>query len=167
MLNREAEDSFEKGHRALDANDWRSATAFFEAALTLEKRFTPQAPQARYRSFYGLCLGLAKKRHDLAIKMCQAAIQLEQYNPDMHWNLGRVLFDAGRKREAYRVFVRGVKQEPGHRGLVSDIKRMGLRKKAVLPFLSRKHPLNVSLGRMRAEAKTRARLSRRRTPRRA
>jgi tetratricopeptide (TPR) repeat protein len=167
MLNREAEDSFEKGYHALEKNDWRAATAFFEAALTLEKRLTPKAPQARYRSYYGLCLGLAKKRHDLAIKMCQAAIQLEQYNPDLHWNLGRVLFDAGRKREAYRVFVCGVKQEPSHRGLVSDIKRMGLRKKAVLPFLSRQNRLNVTLGRMRAEAKTRFQASGRRIPRRA
>ena len=167
MLNREAEDSFEKGYRALEENDWRAATAFFEAALTLEKKLTPKAPQARYRSYYGLCIGLAKKRHDDAIKMCQVAIQLEQYNPDLHWNLGRVLYDAGRRREAYRVFVRGVKQQPGHRGLVNDIKRMGLRRKSVFPFLSRKNPLNVALGRMRAEAKARARFSRRRSARRA
>ena len=167
MLNREAEDSFEKGCRALEGNDWRAATAFFEAALTLEKRLTPRSPQARYRSFYGLCIGLAKKRHTDAIKMCQAAIQLEQYNPDLHWNLGRVLYDAGRRREAYRVFVRGVKQQPGHRGLVTEIKRMGLRKKAVLPFLNRKNPLNVTLGRMRADAKSRSRARGRRSLRRA
>ena len=167
MLNREAEDSFEKGYRALEDNNWRAATAFFEAAITLEKKLTPKTPQARYRSYYGLCLGLAKKRHDDAIKLCQAAIQLEQYNPDLHWNLGRVLYNAGRRREAYRVFVRGVKQQPGHRGLVTEIKRMGLRKKAVLPFLSRKNRLNVTLGRMRAEAEARSQTSKRRTPRRA
>ena len=167
MLNRAAEDSFDKGCRALEAHDWRAATAFFEAAITLEKRLAPKAPQARYRSYYGLCLGLAKKRHDLAIKLCQKAIQLEQYNPDLHWNLGRVLYDAGRRREAYRVFVRGVKQQPGHRGLVGDIRRMGLRKKAVLPFLSRKNPLNVTLGRMRAEAAARSRALGRRTSRHA
>jgi len=153
MLNREAEDSFEKGYRALEGNDWRTATAFFEAAIMLEKKLTPRAPQARYRSYYGLCLGLAKKRHEDAIKMCQSAIQLELYNPDLHWNLGRVLYNAGHRRDAYRVFVQGVRQQPGHRGLVSDIKRMGLRKKAVLPFLRRNNPLNVVLGRMRAEAR--------------
>jgi len=167
MLNREAEGSFEKGCRALEENEWRAATAFFEAALTLEKKLTPRAPQARYRSFYGLCLGLAKKRHDDAIRLCQDAIQLEQYNPDLHWNLGRVLYDAGRRREAYHVFVRGVRQQPGHRGLVNDIKRMGLRKKAVIPFLNRNNRLNVTLGRMRAEAKARAHSSGRRARHRA
>ncbi len=165
MLNREAEDSFEKGYRALEGNDWRAATAFFEAAIMLEKRLTPKIPQARYRSYYGLCLGLAKKRHEDAIKMCESALQLELYNPDLHWNLGRVLYNAGRRRDAYRVFVQGVRQQPGHRGLVSDIKRMGLRKKAVLPFLRRNNPLNVVLGRMRAEARTQ--LSGRRAARRA
>ena len=165
MLNREAEGSFEKGYRALGANDWRAATAFFEAAIMLEKKLTPRSPQARYRSYYGLCLGLAKKRHDEAIKMCQSAIQLELYNPDLHWNLGRVLYNAGRRRDAYRVFVRGVRQQPGHRGLISDIRRMGLRKKAVLPFLRRNNPLNVVLGRMRADARTQS--SSRRAARRA
>ncbi|NIM00472.1 MAG: hypothetical protein GTN89_06285 [Acidobacteria bacterium] len=168
MLNKEAEDSFEKGYNALEQHDWRAATAFFEAALMLEKRLTPRTPQARYRSYYGLCLGLAKRRHHDAIKMCQVAIQLEQYNPDLHWNLGRVLHNAGRRREAYKVFVRGLKQQPGHRGLVTEIKKMGLRKKAVLPFLSRKNPINKTLGRMRADAEARAQTSaRQRTPRRA
>lgn len=157
MLNKEAEGSFEKGYQALEDNNWREATAFFEAALTLERRLSPKSPQARYRSYYGLCIGLAKKRHQDAIRMCQSAVQLERYNPDLHWNLGRVLFAAGRKREAYRVFLRGVKQEPTHRGLVTDIKKMGVRKKPVLRFLRRNHPINVALGRMRAEADERNR----------
>ena len=167
MLNREAEDSFDKGCRALEANDWRAATAFFEAAILLEKKLTAGTPQARYRSYYGLCLGLAKKSHEDAIKMCESAIHLERYNPDLHWNLGRVLYNAGRRRDAYRVFVEGVSQQPGHRGLVNDIRRMGMRKKAVLPFLRRNNPLNVALGRMRAEAETRTQLSGRRATRRA
>jgi hypothetical protein len=44
---------------------------------------------------------------------------------------------------------------------------MGLRKKAVLPFLRRNNPLNVALGRMRAEAEARTQLSGRRAARRA
>jgi len=159
MLNRSAEESFEKGHHALENDDWRMATAYFEAALMLERKHSPKSPQARYRSYYGLCLGLAKNRHGDAIKMCQSAVHLERYNPDLHWNLGRVLSHAGRKGAAYRVFVRGVKQQPGHKGLVKDIRRMGLRKKPVLRFLSRGNPLNVALGRMRAESQERARHS--------
>lgn len=167
MLNRVAEDSFEKGILALEKREWREATAYFEAALTLEKRLTPRTPQARYRSYYGLCLGLVKKRHDDAITICRAAIQMENYNPDLHWNLGRVLFNAGRKREAHRVFLRGVQQQPRHKGLVTDMKRMGLRKPPVLPFLKRNHPINVVLGRMRAQNQARANRSRRRIVRKA
>ena len=167
MLNRVAEDSFEKGILALEQNEWREATAFFEAALTLERKLTPRTPQARYRSYYGLCLGLAKKRHEDAINICRSAIQMECYNPDLHWNLGRVLFNAGRKREAYRAFVKGVRQQPRHKGLVTDLRRMGMRKRPVLPFLRRTHPINVALGRMRAETHAKNRLRRRRVLRRA
>jgi len=166
MLNQEAEDSFEKGRRALGANDWRAATAFFEAAIMLDRKFSVGTPQARYRSYYGLCIGLAKKRHEDAIKLCESAIQFERYNPDLFWNLGRVLYNAGRRRDAYRAFVHGVRQAPGHRGLFGDIRRMGLRRKAVLPFLRRSNPLNVALGRIRAGA-VRTELSGRRTVRRA
>jgi tetratricopeptide (TPR) repeat protein len=161
MLNRVAEDSFERGILALEANEWREATAFFEAALTLERRLMPRTPQARYRSFYGLCLGLAKKRHHDAVNICRSAIEMEKYNPDLHWNLGRVLYDAGRKKEAFRVFVRGVKQQPRHKGLRKDLRRMGMRKRPVLPFLKRDHPINVALGRMRAETDAKNRLRRR------
>ena len=56
-----ARGSFEKGFRALEGNDWQVATAFFEAAVTLERKLTPDNPQARYRSYYGLCVGLARK----------------------------------------------------------------------------------------------------------
>ena len=150
MLNKAAEDSFEKGLRALGKTEWRAATAFFEAAITLESQAKRTTPQARYRSYYGLCLGLAKKRHVDGIALCQSAIDLEHYNPDMHWNLGKVFFDCGRKREAYRAFVRGLKIQPGHKGLVSDMKRMGLRTKPVIPFLSRSNPINRTLGRMRS-----------------
>ncbi len=156
MLNREAEASFERGHRALEKNDWKEATAFFEAAVTLERKLCPHSPQARYRSFYGLCVGLAKKRHFDAIRLCRSAITLERYNPDLHLNLGRVFFDAGRKREAHRAFVQGLRQETGHMELIRAVKRMGLRKRPVLRFLRRTHPLNVALGRMRAQNRARA-----------
>jgi tetratricopeptide (TPR) repeat protein len=161
MLNRDAEDSFERGILALEGHEWKAATAFFEAALTIERKLSSRTPQARYRSYYGLCLGLAKKRYNDAINICKSAVKMEQYNPDLHWNLGRVLYDAGRKKEAYQVFVRAVNQQPSHRGLRKDLQRMGNRKRPVLPFLKRDHPFNIALGRMRAETEAKNRLRRR------
>ena len=62
---------------------------------------------------------------------------------------------AGRRKEAYRNFRRGLDLERGHRGIRTALKKMGVRRRPVLSFLARSHPLNVLLGRMRVAGQTR------------
>lgn len=149
MLVRTAEESFDKGMRALEDDRWREALAFFEAAIQLERRSRVAQPQARYLSYYGLCLGVAGKKRRQAVEFCRKAALLEEYNPDIHWNLGRVLLVAGRRREAHRALRTGLRQEPNHAGLRRELQRMGVRRRPVLSFLARGNPVNVMLGRMR------------------
>ena len=149
MLIRAAEESFNKGLDALEEGHGREALAFFEAAVELERRFGASPPQARYLSYYGLCLGEAWKRAHEAVKFCRKAVDLEKYNPDLHYNLGRVLLIAGRRREAHRVLVRGSRLQPDHAGIQREMRRMGVRRRPVLPFLPRNNPVNVLLGRIR------------------
>lgn len=149
MLVRTAEESFEKGMRALEDDRWREALAFFEAAIELERRSRVAQPQARYLSYYGLCLGVAGKKRRQAVEFCRKAVDLEEYNPDMHWNLGRVLLAAERRREAHQALRAGLCREPNHAGLRRELRRMGLRKRPVVGFLSRGNPVNVMLGKMR------------------
>lgn len=149
MLDRTAEESFEKGMRALENNRWREALAYFEAAIQLERRNKVRQPQARYLSYYGLCLGLSRKRTREAINFCRQAALIEGFNPDLRWNLGRVLMAAGRRREAYEAYAAGLRQAPDHPGLRRELTTMGWRKRPVLAFLARENPLNIALGRMR------------------
>jgi len=152
MLVRAAEKSFEQGSRALAENRCREAMACFEAAVEIEKRFQVRQHQARYLSYYGLCLGMTRTRLHEAIRLCREAVGIEQFNPDLRWNLGRVLMAAGRRREAYDTFIRGLSQQPNHAGLKREMRRLGIRRRPVLPFLSRANPINVMLGKMRAAA---------------
>jgi hypothetical protein len=39
--------------------------------------------------------------------------------------------------------------DPGHAGIVRELKQMGIRRRPVLPFLARDNRLNVLLGRIR------------------
>ena len=149
MLVRTAEESFDRGIRALEDDRWREALAFFEAAIQLERRSKVARPQARYLSYYGLCLGAAGNKNRQAMEFCRKAIHLEEYNPDIHWNLGRVLLAAGRRRDAYRILRTGLRHEPNHSGLRRELRGMGVRRRPVVTFLSRCNPLNVVLGRMR------------------
>ena len=150
MLVRVAEESFEKGLQALDRGEANHALAFFEAAVELDRRYSPTgSPQPRYLSQYGVCLGLVGSRRDEAVRFCREAVEREGYNPDLQWNLGRALLAAERRGEAHAAFIKGLRLQRDHRGIILDLKKMGIRRKPALPFLGRSHPLNVWLGRLR------------------
>ncbi len=149
MLLPSAEESFNRGIQAFEENRNREAMALFEAAIELERRFGQERPQARYLSYYGLCLGLERGDLREALRFCREAVTLEGYNADVRCNLGRVLVRAGRRKEAYINFVRGLRVEPCHPTILRGIRQMGVRRRPVVPFLSRTNPLNVLLGRMR------------------
>jgi tetratricopeptide (TPR) repeat protein len=151
MLVQQAEESFGMGIEALSEGQKRKAMAMFEAAIELEKRSGVHQPQPRYLSYYGLCLGLeAKKLHE-AVKFCREAATRENFNADIYYNLGRVLLKAGRRREGYESLRNGLRLHPSHKGIIRELRAIGVRRRPVLPFLSRDNPLNVALGRMRTQ----------------
>ncbi len=149
MLVRVAEESFEKGMSAFEQGREGEALAFFEAAIELERKFGEGKPQPRYLSQYGLCLGMVGRQKYESVRFCQEAVAMEAYNPDLYWNLGRALLTANRRREAYKALVKGLRLQHDHRGIISDLKKMGVRQKPLLPFLPRENPVNVFLGRLR------------------
>jgi len=149
MLVRVAEESFEKGMHAMGDGRDEEALAFFEAAIELERRYGMGKPQARYLSQYGLFLGLSGRRRYEGVRFCREAVAMEGYNPDFQWNLGRALMSANRRREAYVALRKGLRLQRDHRGIIADLKRMGVRRRPPLPFLGRDNPVNVFLGRLR------------------
>jgi len=148
VLIQSAEESYEKGLRALGQGKAKTALAMLEAALEIERRRGNGPPQARYLSYYGLCLAMVRNEVREGLRYCREAITLESYNSTLRCNLGRVLLKAGRRREAHRCFVRGLRLEPGHAATCRELTQMGIRRKPFLPFLSRGHPINVFIGRL-------------------
>jgi hypothetical protein len=150
MLVQFAEESFQKGMDALEAGRGREALAFFESAIELERKMGDGPPQARYLSQYGLCLGTVMQRRHEGVRFCREAAELERYNPDVHCNLGRILIYAGRRKDAHHAFMQGLSIQSDHQGIIRSLKDMGVRRRPVIPFLSRDNPLNIYLGRVRA-----------------
>lgn len=149
MLVRVAEESFEKGMEAMDKGQRNEALAFFEAAIALEKKFGTGSPQPRYLSQYGVCLGLLGRRKYEGVRFCREAVAKEGYNPDLLWNLGRALLAANRRSEAHAALTKGLRLQRDHRGIICELKSMGVRRRPFLPFLGRDNPLNVLIGRLR------------------
>jgi tetratricopeptide (TPR) repeat protein len=152
MLVRVAEESFDKGLEAMDKGHRDEALAFFEAAIALEKQFGSGSPQPRYLSHYGMCLGLLGRRRYEGVRFCREAVAKEGYNPDLLWNLGRALLAADRRGEAYAALTKGLRLQRDHRGIILELKNMGIRRKPFMRFLGRANPLNVFIGRLRSSS---------------
>lgn len=148
MLVPSAEERFRRGLEAFHAGRKREALALFETAIELERRSGKKRPQARYLSYYGLCLALEENRVRDGIEICRQALPLESYNADLHLNMARALLVAGRRREAHEQLLRGAGLAPGHPEIYRALHTMGLRRRPPIPFLNRANPLNVLLGKL-------------------
>jgi len=151
MLVHPAEESFQQGLELLQSGSNREALAYFNGAIEIEKRIgRVERPQARYLSYYGLCLSLTSSGKHESVRCCRLAADMEGYRPEVHWNLGRVLLASNRRREAHQALRWGLQLQPGHKGIHRTLKQMGVRRRPALRFLSRTNPLNVFFGRFGA-----------------
>ncbi|MEW5805955.1 MAG: hypothetical protein AB1756_01135 [Acidobacteriota bacterium] len=148
MLCKPAESCFLKGMKELKKGNHMDALVHFEAALDLEKKYGKAVPQSRYLSYYGLCVGIVTKDVKEAINLCKKAVELEFYNPDLFHNLGYVYLLAGMRLEARNAFIEGLKMQNNHREILQDLKRLGVRRKPIFPFLHRSHILNKIAGKL-------------------
>ncbi|MEK7798539.1 MAG: hypothetical protein AAB297_01815, partial [Acidobacteriota bacterium] len=60
--------------------------------------------------------------------------------------LGRVYLRAGDRGLAFGTFVAGLRLNPDHPQLQTEIRRLGIRRPQVMRFLARSHPVNRLLG---------------------
>lgn len=151
MIVDHAEECFRRGKALLSVGRHEDALAFFLAALH-RQRAGSEREEARYVSYYGLCLGLTHTDRYESLRLCRDAVSIEDFRPDLWWNLGRVALIVGHRGEAHRSFERGLMLDPAHHGLRKDLARMGVRRRPVLGFVPRNHRINVFLGKLRALA---------------
>jgi tetratricopeptide (TPR) repeat protein len=136
-----ADDHFRRGEAALASGDAVAALDHFRISQRIEPT------NARYRSYFGLCLGLAERRFDKALELCRSAAKEEFFNPALYLNLARVHLAFGFKAEAIRFLRRGLMIEPENQAILAQMRDLGIRRRPVLGFLRRGHLLNRLLGR--------------------
>jgi len=91
------------------------------------------------------CLGFCKAKEHGEVKqgrsLCLQALEVEPRNALHYLNLGRTYLVADQKTLALQAFRKGLKIQR-HPGIIAELKRMGIRKSPVFPFLSRDNFLN-------------------------
>ncbi len=138
-----AEEHFRRGRTALEAGRYADSLQQFRAAHRLDPA------NARYRSYFGLGLGLAERRFDKALALCRSAAKEEFFNSDLYLNLARVHLAFGFKAEAIRYLRRGLMIDPRSDVLGAELRQLGMRRGPVLGFLRRGHSVNRWLGVLR------------------
>jgi tetratricopeptide (TPR) repeat protein len=138
-----AEEHYRRGSAALGAADFVGALEHFRAAHRLDPT------SARYRSYFGLCLGVAERRFDKALELCRSAAKQEFFNPALYHNLARVHLAFGFKAEAIRYLRRGLMIDPECEVIGEELQQLGVRHPPVLGFLRRQNTLNRWCGMLR------------------
>jgi hypothetical protein len=102
-----------------------------------------------FYSYLGYGIARCERRVEEGVKLCQHAIKVEFYQPENYLNLARTHLLNGDRRGAVRAIERGLKIDPHHLELLTLEREIGVRRLPVLPFVSRDHPVNRFLGRLR------------------
>ncbi len=137
-----AEEHFRRGEDALEQGQQDLALRHFRAAHRLD----PVSP--RYRSHYGLAVGLVERRLDRALDLCRSAAREEFFQPLHYHNLARLHLAFGFKAEAIRYLRRGLMIDPDNEDIDAALRRMGIRRRPPLAFLRRQSFLNRWIGRL-------------------
>lgn len=118
-----------------------------DAAECLEKVLEMSYDSAACYSWLGVAI--ARSRYGDIIKAeeyCKKAIKKAYYRPQYHNNLAEVYLIWGKKQKAIEALGDTLNLDdsnnPAHRKLAN----MGIRNRAVIPFLSRTNPINKYLG---------------------
>lgn len=128
---------------AFHAGDLTGAHAAFERA----HRKDPRAP--RLMSWYGVTLVMVEKNSNLGVVLCDQAVRAAGADVELLLNQARVHLALNQRERAVRSVARGLEAWPDDPRLHAARDALGTRREPVIGFLSRGHPLNRALGRLR------------------
>ena len=140
MSTNEIDELIQKGIDAAEKGYIHSAQVFLGQAA--EHRKTPEL-----NSYLAYCMAKSQGRMHSAAKACRESIKREPNNSLHYLILGRILLMAGEKGKAIEAFRQGLRTSPNPK-IIEELKKLGLRKPAVLTNLKRNHPINRALGKI-------------------
>lgn len=98
-------------------------------------------------SYYGLLLAFTHGRNQESIQLCEEAVEKDgRRSSVLYLNLARALAAQDRRRDAITVLQRGVIVHGDDRRLRRELQHLVPRRKPLIPFLDRKHPVNKCYG---------------------
>ncbi len=146
MLETEAFREFKQGLSFLRDDYAVKALPHMRRATELDKN------NPYYMSYLGVVLARSEEQWGEAERLCDQAVRMKRNQAQLYLNLAEVYIAAGRRDEALEVLESGLKYARRDVRLMIAKSRLVPRKTPVLSFLSRRHPINRQLGKLRHRA---------------
>src|SRR4030088_860159 len=146
MMETEAFREFKTGLNLLRDNYAEKALPHMRRAVDLDRN------NPYYMSYLGVVLARSERKGGEAERLCDTAVRMKRNQAQLYLNLAEVYTAAGRREEALEVLDAGLKYARRDIRLTIAKNRLVPRENPVLAFLSRQHPFNRQLGRIRHRA---------------
>jgi len=143
MVDTQAFELFKEGLTLLRNSYPQQALKYMQRAVDLEKT------NPYYMSYLGVVLARAERKWAEAEQLCDTAVRMKRNQAQLYLNLAEVYMAAGRKEDAMEVLRSGLRYARRDVRLNIAMNRLTERRRPILRFLPRKHPLNRQLGLMR------------------
>ena len=101
--------------------------------------------RSRFYSYLGIAVALRQDRVQEGMALCEKAMKLDGSDPENYLNMAKIQLLTGHKRAVIKTLDEGLKLAPKHHSLNELRQRLGVRRRPVVPLLSRSNPLNVFL----------------------
>ena len=136
-------EEFKQGVQALKNGYPQTALVHLRTAFESEKH------NPFYLSFLGLAIARAERKWEQAAELCEIAVQLRRNESQFHLNLAEVYASAGRREKALDTLDAALALFGGDERLKRARSRVEKLRSPFLPFLTRDHFLNRTLGKLR------------------
>ena len=143
-----AKNSFRNGLMALVDSKYTEAAECFHSAMTVDKDRGKGRNWVRYLSYYAYSRACCGKTPRESVELCERAVRLSRYDPDVLLNMGRVYASAGKISQALRAFQAGLEISPNHKHLQKELALYNRRSSPPLSFLDRNHLASKVLGKL-------------------
>ena len=143
MNDSEAQKEFQAGQELFALKSPHKALAHFNRAVELDNS------NPLYLSYLGLSIAAAEKKWDHAEEMCLSAVRLDRTQPQLYLNLAEFYSLAGKKADAVETLLAGMSEAGRDARLIKFLRKLGVRRPPVVPFLDRDHFVNRQLGKLR------------------
>jgi tetratricopeptide (TPR) repeat protein len=139
-------DTFLLGCAYLKEANYTEALVYFRRLLAAYEEDASSVVPPELLSYFGLALAFGEGRFSEAVTYCKTAIKKEFYRPEFYVNLARVYLKSDRRSRAVDVLNKGLQVDGGDPEILAELRKLGMRRRPVLGFLTRGNVINKYLG---------------------